>query len=180
MTLMTTAEGRFPRGNMQFAKDSFYVAMRDRLAALDPARTVVVAGRMRPAVLVDENEPANSAPPLPNAFHLAWVIPEIVKGSEAARRPLMKIDCTIAYRIAGAQSGSVDRGRALATLDSELLRLTAPPRTPKRDQTHTPAVELGSIVFWGLPEFGAVESVHDELRRQARLAVFFFSEVDQA
>ena len=165
---------------MQFAKDSFYAALRDRLATLDPARTIVVAGRMRPAVLVDENEPANSAPPLPNAFHLAWGVPEIVKGAEAARRPLMKIDCTIAYRIAGAQSGSVDRGRALAKLDSELLRLTAPPRTPKRDQTYIPPAELGSTVFWGLPEFGAVESAHDELRRQARLAVFFFSEVDQA
>ena len=94
---------------MQFAKDSFYVALRDRLTALDPGRTIVVAGRMRPAVLVDENEPANSAPPLPNAFHLAWGIPEIVKGAESARRPLMKLDCTIAYRIAGAQSGAVDR-----------------------------------------------------------------------
>jgi hypothetical protein len=165
---------------MQFAKDSFFVAMRDRLATLDPARTVVVAGRMRPAVLVDENEPANSALPLPNAFHLAWGIPEIVKGAESARRPLMKIDCTIAYRIAGTQSGSVDRGRALAALDAELLRLTAPPRTPKRDQTYTPPVDLGSTVFWGLPEFGAIEYAHDELRRQARLAVFFFSEVDQA
>ena len=165
---------------MQFAKDSFYAALRDRLAALDPARTVVVAGRMRPAVLVDENEPANSAPPLPNAFHLAWGAPEMVKGSESARCPLMRIDCTIAYRIAGAQSGSVDRGRALVTLDSELLRLTAPPRTPKRDQTYIPPVELGSTVFWGLPEFGVIENAHDELRRQAKLAVFFFPEVDQA
>jgi hypothetical protein len=180
MTLIKTADGRSPRGNMQFAKDSFYVALRDRLAALDPARTVVVAGRMRPAVLVDENEPANSAPPLPNAFHLAWGAPEIVKGVEAARRPLMKIACTIAYRIVGAQSGSVDRGRALAALDAELLRLTAPPRTPKCDQTYIPPAELGSTVFWGLPEFGAVESAHDELSRQARLAVFFFPEVDQA
>ena len=165
---------------MQFAKDSFYVAMRDRLAVLDPARTIVVGGRMRPAVLVDENEPANSAPPLPNAFHLAWGIPEIVKGAESARRPLMKLDCTIAYRIAGAQSGAVDRGRALSALDSELLRLTAPPRTPKRDPTYIPPVELGSTVFWGLPEFGAIECANDELRRQARLAIFFFSEVDQA
>ena len=165
---------------MQFAKDSFFVAMRDRLAALDPGRTVVVAGRMRPAVLVDENEPANSATPLPNAFHLAWGAPGIVPGAEAARRPLMKIDCTIAYRIAGAQAGSVDRGRALAALDAELLRLTAPPRTPKCDQTHVPPVDLGSTVFWGLPEFGAIEYANDELRRQARLAIFFFPEVDQA
>ncbi len=165
---------------MQSAKDSFYLALRDRLANLDPGRTVVVAGRMRPAVLVDENEPATSTPPLPNAFHLAWGAPEIAKGAEAARRPLMKMDCTIGYRVAGAQSGGVDRGRALAALDFELLQLTVPPRTNKCDYSHVPPVELGSAVFWGLPEFGVVESLQDELRRSARLSVFFFPEVDLA
>ena len=165
---------------MQSAKDSFYIALRDRLAALNPARTVVVDGRMRPAVLVIENEPANTAPPLPNAFHLSWGAPAFVKGTESARRPLMKMECGIGYRVAGAQPGAVDRGRALATLDAELLRLTTPPRTPKRDHAHTSPVELGSSVFWALPEFGEPEIAHDELRRQARLMIFFFPEVDQA
>jgi hypothetical protein len=165
---------------MQYAKDSFYIALRDRLAALNPGRTVVVGGLIRPAVLVDENEPANSAPPLPNAFHLTWGNPEFVKGAESARRPLMKIDCRIFYRAGGAQPAAVDRGRALAALDSELLRLVSPPRTPKCDCTHTPPVSLGSTVFWGLPEFGALESAPDELKRTTRLTVFFFSEVDQA
>lgn len=165
---------------MQFAKDSFYIALRDRLAALNPARTVVVQGRMRPAVLVDENEPANSALPLPNAFHLTWGIPVFVKGAESARRPLMKIDCRILYRAGGAQPGAVDRGRALCALDSELLRLVAPPRTPKCDHAHNPPVSLGTTVFWGLPEFGEIEDAHDELTRKARLTILFFPEVDQA
>ncbi len=165
---------------MQFAKDSFYIALRDRLAALDPARTVVVEGRARPAVLVDENEPAISAPPLPNAFHLGWGPAQVVAGSESACRPLMKTECRISYRVAGAQPGSVDRGRALAALDTELLRLSAPPRAPKCDYTQTPAAGLGTTVFWGLPEFDDIEAVHGELRRTARLSVFFFPEVDLA
>ena len=165
---------------MQFAKDSFYIALRDRLAAVNPARTVVVEGRMRPAVLVDENEPANSAPPPPNAFHLTWGIPEYVKGTESARRPLMKVDCRFFYCAGGAQPGAVDRGRVLTALDSDLLQLVSPPRTPKCDCAHTPPVSLGTTVYWGLPEFGDIESAHDELKRQARLTVFFFPEVDQA
>ncbi len=165
---------------MQSAKDSFYIALRDRLAALDPARTVVVDGVMRPAVLVAENEPTTAAAPLPNAFYLCWGAAEVVKGTEGARRPLLKIECGIAYRVSGVQAGAVDRGRALASLDCELMRLCTPPRTAKCDYAHTPVVLLGSTVFWGEPEFSAAESAHDELRRTARLLVFFFPEVDQA
>ena len=135
---------------------------------------------MRPAVLVAENEPANSAPPLPNAFYLNWGAPGFVKDTESARRPLMKIECRVAYWISGTQPGAVDRGRSLAALDVQLLQLTNPPRTPKRDHAHASAVDLGSTVFWALPEFGDPEVAHDELRRQARLVIFFFPEVDQA
>jgi hypothetical protein len=165
---------------MQFAKDSFYIALRDRLAALNPSRTVVVDGVMRPAVLAAENEPATAAAPLPNAFYLHWGAAQVVQGTESARRPLLKVECGIAYRVPGVQAGAVDRGRALSALDCELLRLCTPPRTPKCDYAHTPLVALGSTVFWGEPEFGAAESAHHELRRTARLLVFFFPEVDQA
>ena len=57
---------------MQFAKDSFYLALRTRLAALNPARGVNVNGVNRTAVLVAENEPAGSFRPLPNAFYINW------------------------------------------------------------------------------------------------------------
>ena len=54
---------------MQNAKDTFYVTLQGRLAALNPARTIVVRGVVRPGTLVDENE-------LPSAWfpwmHSAW------------------------------------------------------------------------------------------------------------
>ena len=41
---------------MQNIKDSFFIAIRDRLAALNPQRTVTIQGGSRPAILVIENE----------------------------------------------------------------------------------------------------------------------------
>ena len=40
---------------MQAAKDSFYMALRERLAALNPARTMVIDGVTVPAIVVREN-----------------------------------------------------------------------------------------------------------------------------
>ena len=42
---------------MQFAKDSFFLALQQRLAALNPARTVTLNGATVPAILVVENLP---------------------------------------------------------------------------------------------------------------------------
>lgn len=44
----------------QNAKDTFYVTLRDRLAARNADRTVVVRGATRPAVVVEENEMATA------------------------------------------------------------------------------------------------------------------------
>ncbi len=41
---------------MQNAKDTFYVTLQARLAALNPARTMVLRGVTRPGVQVEENE----------------------------------------------------------------------------------------------------------------------------
>ena len=54
---------------MQNAKDTFYELLRERLAVLNPERTIVVRGVSRPGVLVDENELQASAA-LPDCFHL--------------------------------------------------------------------------------------------------------------
>lgn len=160
---------------MQFTKDSFYLALRDRLAVLNPKRTIVVDGVERPAILVAENEPRNAATPFTNAFYLSWSAPQFVAGSEGAARPLMKMDCQIAYRAACSLAGDVDRGRAISALDAELLRLLAPPRTPKLDATVANAAPLGSFVFWGTPVFEGTDGA-----RTATLTVFFFSEVEES
>ena len=44
---------------MQNAKDSFYMALRTRLAAINPERTILLRGAARPGILVEEAE----APP---------------------------------------------------------------------------------------------------------------------
>ena len=48
---------------MQSAKDSFYSALRDRLAVVNPGRSVTLQGVARPAIFVAENEPIISAAP---------------------------------------------------------------------------------------------------------------------
>lgn len=163
---------------MQHAKDSFYVALRDRLAAINPARSVLLNGSERAAVIVGENECPTSAPPLPNAYHLRWGGSRVVKGAERARRPLMALECAISYAAVGSGDTAMDRGRTLAELDLELLEMCTPPRVQKSDFTWTPPAMMGTMVFWGTPEFGEVEAAGEQMRRNARLTIFFFPEVD--
>jgi len=42
---------------MQFAKDSFFLALQQKLAGLNPARTITLNGATDPAVVVVENLP---------------------------------------------------------------------------------------------------------------------------
>jgi hypothetical protein len=154
---------------MQSAKDSFYVALRDRLAALNPQRTVFLNGVTRPAVIVVENEYITAAGPLPEAFYLDWESAQPVvsmrNGPGSPERlglafwggsgppPLLSLECTISYWTGGsADQQGVDRGRVLAQLDSELLAICSPPSTVKYDCSQTPPVDLGTKVLWTLPE----------------------------
>ena len=41
---------------MQNAKDSFYMALRTRLVAINPSRTILLRGAVRPGILVEEAE----------------------------------------------------------------------------------------------------------------------------
>ena len=55
---------------MQFTKDTFYITLRNRLAALNPARVITLNGLTRPAVVVAENEAVIPVKPLPDAFYI--------------------------------------------------------------------------------------------------------------
>jgi hypothetical protein len=166
---------------MQFAKDSFYIALRDRLAAVNPQRTVVVNGATRPAVLALENQPATATPLLANAFHLIWGSLQAALGEEAAKRPLLALTCEIRYGTSGTLDGGVDRGRLMAALDTELLEICSPARTEKLDYTQPTAADLGSNVIWTKPQLKPIETDRKTgllLARSAELTVFFFPEVD--
>jgi len=172
---------------MQFAKDSFYMALRERLAGLNPQRTVTVNGVVRPAILVLENEMPTAQQQLPDAFYLQWagasVLPQHCGG-----RVLMKMECGITYVTRGSSQTEIDRGRCLGELDIELLSICQPSTTEKQDFSASPSVDLGSTVFWTLPILGDWKLTQDVAEspsagggtwvgRKATIEVFVFPEV---
>lgn len=171
---------------MQFAKDSFFLGLQQRLAGLNPGRTVTVNGTTVPAVVVTENLPPTSGEPIPNTFYIEWGEADVVEG-HAGSAPLMSLEVVISYFTMGSVASAVDRGRMLGQLDRELLSICQPPNTQKKDYTQSPSADLGTNVFWGQPSFGertksgvtdAGERHQDaRVERRARLTMYFFPEV---
>lgn len=167
---------------MQFAKDSFFLTLQQRLASLDPARTATVNGTIVPAIIVSENLPPSSAEAQPNTFYLEWGEAEVIEG-HAGGPPLMSLSVLISYYTKGSVESMVDRGRVLSQLDRELLSICQPPNTEKRDYTQSPGVDLGTHVFWGQPSLGeglkSSDVKHQDARaeRKAQLTMYFFPEV---
>ena len=174
---------------MQYTKDTFYITLRSRLAALNPQRVITLNGVTRPAVVVAENEAVIPIKPLPDAFYLEWgaVQPVLPTGDRA----MFSLECLISYHTFGTVESGVDRGRTLAALDTECISICLPAATPKLDYTQTPPANLGSSIAWTTPVLGKVvgsEAPRTEalprgttgvrLERTASLKVFFFSEVD--
>ena len=165
---------------MQNIKDSFYVTLRDRLAALNPVRTVTVLGVTRPAVIVAENEIADSAVPLPEAFYLAWGAASAAAGTERLDLPLLKLTCEITYWTQGSDDlSSQDRGRTLAKLDEDLLAITTPSRAALKDFSQAPVADLAANIFWSSPVFGASKQDGNKLSRNATIEVFSHMEAAQ-
>ena len=167
---------------MQNAKDTFYTLLQQRLAALNPARTVVVRGQTRPAVLVDENE-LPSAAVLTDTFRLDWTALQV---DAAHPLPLVTMQCAIRYATDGTTGNAgMDRGRALAAMDGELLSaLTAAPHsTPKLQFTEagagsTPAT-LATRIFWADPVFGPCEVAAERLTRTTTVQVLAYQEAGE-
>jgi hypothetical protein len=155
---------------MQFAKDSFYMAMRDRLSDADPERTVSVEGVVRPAVLVAENEGDVSA--VKDAFVISWGDAQTVGNGTA----VMKMDCVIRYTTCGSDGTSGDRGRSLGNLDAALMSISQPPRVAKTNYTVVPPQSMGTMMFWTDLEFAAPRDKNGAISREARTTIYFYSE----
>ena len=162
---------------MENAKDTFYIALRDRLAAVNPARTVVVRGTIRPGVLVEGNE-LPTAVTLTDAFVLRW--PGLHVDARGAM-PLLRMQCEVEYCTDGsAGNAGMDRGRSLAAMDAELVKILAPQHAQKMDYAAMPAVAMGTSVFWGDVSFGAATLDGERLRRVATVDVFAYQEAGEA
>ena len=173
---------------MQFSKDSFYMALHDRLAVVNPLRTVTVDGATRPAVVVAENEPVGATESLRDTFYLWWGTAVPLKGHSEGKRPLFAMECAIFYHSEGTADDGSDRGRALAQLDLELLQMGSPAYVAKQDFTQATPQSLGTNVLWTRPEMDALTAKDLELSRRgnaendvwrkAKVMVFFYPEVD--
>ena len=158
---------------MQNARDSFYMALRNRLAAVNSSRTILTRGVDRPGVLVEDAEAPFSQ--IPNdIFVLRWnsLGIDLELGSTMAMQ-----GCEILYQSSGSQSyGGLDRGRALSEMDEELLEILTPYSTQKYSYTPTPAVAMATYVFWAYPVFSPTVVLRDTLTRTAKVSVYSYQE----
>jgi hypothetical protein len=158
---------------MQNAKDSFYTALRNRLAVLSPERTIMVRGAIRPGIFVEEAEaPFNQ---LPNdVFILRW----LGHGADIdLASTLVAEECEIIYNTCGCQTfGGLDRGRVLTQMDAELLAIVQPFSTPKMSYSTQPPSTLLTQVFWDEPIFSPVVTQRDRLTRSAKVMVYSYQE----
>jgi hypothetical protein len=158
---------------MQNAKDSFYIALRNRLAALNPERSIMLRGAIRPGILVEEAEaPFNQ---LPNdVFILRWLGHGVDIDLASA---LVAEECEIIYNTCGCQAfGGLDRGRALTQMDTELLSVLQPFSTPKMSYCAQPPAPQLTRVFWDEPVFSPVVTQRDRLTRTAKVMVYSYQE----
>lgn len=161
---------------MQAAKDSFYMTMCARLQQVNPERTVVINGEVRPGMMVAENEAAVCAQPA-EAFCLEWGEAKPLDAS-ATKNTLMSVDVTFRYRTCGSNNGDCDRGRSLTAMDAELMAICSPQQTAKLDYTQAMATSLGSKVFWKSPTLGPLRQTASLLGREAKTTVYFYPECE--
>lgn len=163
---------------MQNAKDTFYTTLRDRIAAINPARTTVIRDISRPAVLVEENELPTDAVPI-NTFRLRWAGQKIDAGSAL---PLATMLCEIRYATDGSSSnGGMDRGRLLAAMDAELTTAlsNAPQNAAKMNYSSAPPAAQATNIFWGDVTFGTAIITGERLERVATVEVFCYQEAGE-
>ena len=158
---------------MQNAKDTFYITLRNRLAALNPARTIMLRAVTRPGILVEDAEPPMIQPML-DAFTLRWTN---FQADVQLPAVLAQMTCEIHYATAGTENNAgLDRGRALEEMDYEVLKLLYPYSAQKMNYTQTPATTMDTMIFWSEPEFGPIVTLRDRLSRTAKVTVFAFQE----
>jgi hypothetical protein len=169
---------------MQNAKDTFYVTLQGRLAAINPARTIVLRGVTRPGVLVEENELATAFQPA-NVFCLNW---SGLSVNAQGALPLVTMSCQIQYATDGSSgNGGMDRGRLLSGMDAELATAVsaAPQNTVKMNYVASAGssglapVAMATNVFWGDVVFGAVVVNGERLERVATVEVFCYQEAGE-
>ncbi|HET8637843.1 MAG TPA: hypothetical protein VFL96_13425 [Acidobacteriaceae bacterium] len=158
---------------MQNAKDTFYITLRNRLASVNPDRTMTLRGVVRPGILVEEAEAPAAQLPL-DVFVLRWTK---LGADTQIPSALAAMVCEIHYATSGTRDNmGLDRGRALEAMDDELLRMLTPSSAAKMNYTQSPAAQMGTSIFWSQPVFAAEATTRERVGRVAMVEVFAFQE----
>ena len=152
---------------MQQVKDSFYMALRDRLCAANMADAIdlVVVENSREMWLGE-----------PGKIYLRW--------SEEPKVPIdalaagwHALHCEMGYRVAGSDvANGEDRGRQLAVLDRLLGSVIEPRKTRLLDFSQTPAADLSKFILWAKPALDVVKETAADIQRPVHLNVLWQEE----
>jgi hypothetical protein len=155
---------------MQPVKDSFYMALRERLTNSQHAEgsgptPIFVCENQRCAWLAD-----------PGAFYLRWS-GEMKLPVEVQSVGWRALQCEIGYRTAGSDiSSGEDRGRQLAALDGELRSVAAPRQAALVDYSQATPCSLNRVVLWTEPTFSDSQDKLNGIQRIAQLCVLWREE----
>lgn len=158
---------------MQNAQNTFYITLRNRLAALNPNRTLYLRGVTRPGILVEGNELVTGRPPS-NVFILRW---RGLQTNFDLSEVLLQMDCEIQYAVEGTTANiDMNRGTMLTEMDMELIGVLKPANVQKMNYTQSTATAMGTRVFWTEPVFQPVSIERDRMNRTAVVSVFSYEE----
>jgi len=147
--------------------------LRSRLAVINPERTVVLRGSVRPGILVEEAEAPFGQFPT-DVFIVRW----LGLGTDAdLDTTFVAKECEIVYQTCGSGSfGGLDRGRLMTAMDTELMNMVRPCCTPKLCFTATPPAAMATQVFWDEPSFSPIVTQKDRLSRSVKIMVYSYQE----
>ena len=158
---------------MQNAQNTFYITLRNRLAALNPNRTIYLRGVTRPGIVVESNELVVAQPPS-DVFVLRWIG---LHNDPYLSDVMLQMQCEIAYMTEGTTGNlGMDRGAMLSEMDAELMSLLQPNTAQKMNYAPTPAAPMETQIFWSEASFQPLKVERDRLSRIATVSVFSYEE----
>lgn len=156
--------------------------LRSRIAAVNPERTIVLRGVIRPGVLVEENEIV-TAITIPDCFRLRWLDATV---DAANALPLATLTCEVLYETAGTPGNAgLDRGRLLTQMDAELTAAVnaTPQQTAKLSYAALAnggsATALTTNIWWSNVALGPLVVKADRIGRVAKIVVMSCEEAGE-
>jgi hypothetical protein len=158
---------------MENARNTFYLALRNQLAVVNPLRVLLLRGVDRPGIMVEENESA-VAFAIPNVFVLRWTKLSI---DTQHALPLVAQVCEILYWTEGTSAnGGLDRGRLLSAMDADLSQILVPRNALKQNFIVTPPAAMATRLFWNGAAFDGVVTTKNRISRMASVTVYSYEE----